>query len=241
MSARTGLDFYITAPHECSYLPDRDATTLFADPEVAIDTRLYSALANHGFRRSGSNVYRPQCTDCDACVAVRVPVDRFVPSRNQRRVVRRNADLSVRAVPASFVPEHFELYLRYIHSRHAGSSMDSPDSARYVEFLISPTIDTVFYELREGDRLLGVAVVDRLHEGLSAVYTFFDPDEKERSLGTYAILMQMREAQRLGLPWVYLGYWIKACTKMSYKDRFRPFEGYRNGRWVPDHELLSRP
>lgn len=239
MAERTGLDFFITAPHACSYLPEHTATTLFADPDVAIGTRLYSLLADHGFRRSGKNVYRPQCAACDACVSVRLDVGRFEPSRTQRRIWRANQDLTVQVVPAAHLPEHFALYRRYIQGRHAGGSMDDPDEGRYAEFLISPTVDTSFVELRKDGRLLCVFVVDRLHTGLSAVYTFFDPDEAARSLGTFAVLWQVEEARRQGLRWVYLGYWIAACRKMSYKDRFRPFEGFRGGRWLSDEALLG--
>lgn len=239
MSARTALDFYVTAPHECSYLPSREAVTLFVDPEMPVDTRLYGVLADHGFRRSGKNVYRPQCRGCNACIAVRVPTNLFRPSRSQRRVWRRNQDVVVTRAPALFDPLQFDLYLRYIQSRHRGGSMDSPDPARFTEFLVSPHVDTAFYELRIGERLVGVAVVDLLVNGLSAVYTFFDPEHSERSLGVFAVLWQIEEAKRRGLPWVYLGFWIPTCRKMSYKDRYRPFEAYRNGKWI-DGETVDR-
>lgn len=240
MAERTGLDFFITAPHGCSYLPEKTATTLFADPDVTVGTRLYSLLADHGFRRSGRNVYRPQCASCDACISVRVDAERFRRSKAQRRVWKANQDLSVHVLSAAFDPEHFALYQRYIQGRHAGGSMDDPDAGRYTDFLISPTVDTSFIELRKADRLVCVFVVDRLLSGLSAVYTFFDPDESQRSLGTYAVLWQLEEARRQGLRWVYLGYWIPTCRKMSYKDRFRPFEGYKGGRWVAGDELVAR-
>ncbi|GMV40188.1 MAG: hypothetical protein AMXMBFR64_19040 [Myxococcales bacterium] len=239
MSDRTGLDFYITAPHECSYLPDRTATTLFADPDVAVGTRMYSMLAEHGFRRSGRNVYRPQCKGCTECVSVRVDAGRFEPSKTQRRIWRRNQDLTARVLPAEFREEHFSLYKKYMQGRHAGGSMDSGDQTRYSDFLISPYVETLFVELRDKDRLLCVAVVDELTSGLSAVYTFFDPDEQARSLGTQAVLWQLAEARRRGLPWVYLGYWIRGCRKMRYKDAFRPFEGYRGARWVPGESLVN--
>lgn len=241
MSDRTGLDFFITAPHECSYLPDRMASTLFADPDVVIGTRMYSLLAEHGFRRSGRNIYRPQCTGCNACISVRVDVGRFEPSRTQRRIWRRNQDLTVHTVPAEFRQEHFELYQRYIRERHAGGSMDNPDEQRYTDFLISPYVETEFVELRADGRLICVAVVDTIASGLSAVYTFFDPDEAARSLGTYAVLWQLEEARRRALSWVYLGYWIKACRKMRYKDSFRPFEAYRAAHWVRGETLMDPP
>jgi arginine-tRNA-protein transferase len=130
------------------------------------------------------------------------------------------------------VQEHFDLYLRYQASRHAGGGMDDPDPQKYINFLSGERVDTVFYEMRAADRLLGVAVVDRLSDGLSAVYTFFEPAESPRGLGTYAILWQVEQGRTLGLPWVYLGYWIAESRKMAYKANFRPLEVYRNGCWA---------
>jgi len=227
----TSLDFYLTPEHDCSYLPPQQAMTLFADPAVCIDTALYSELIQHGFRRSGTHVYRPRCPTCDACIPIRIPVDDFSPSRGQRRVWKRNQDLTISAVPAEYNHEHFKLYQRYMRARHAGGGMDNPEPEKYSEFLINPYIDACFYEFRHECQLLAVAAVDTLANGMSAVYTFFEPAEAARSLGSMAILWQIEEARRCQIPYVYLGYWIKECQKMVYKEKYRPFEVFRDGVW----------
>lgn len=225
------LNFYLTPEHECSYLPEQSSQTLFADPAVRIGTSMYSELIKFGFRRSGTYVYRPRCPACDACIPIRVPVTNFRPSRSQRRNWQRNADLEVVTAPNEYRDEHFMLYRRYMYSRHQGGGMDTPDPDKYSEFLINPYIEGLFYEFRLENRLLGVAVVDVLDDGLSAVYTYFDPDEAARGLGVYAVLWQIEQAKASGLQHVYLGYWIKKCQKMAYKDQYRPFEVFRDGSW----------
>jgi arginine-tRNA-protein transferase len=237
-------DLYLSMPHPCSYLPERVSTIVFVDPRHTLNQLSYAHYVRQGFRRSGDLVYRPYCQACSACVPVRIPVARFTPGRGQRRALKRNQDVAVVARPPVMDAEHFALYRRYQAGRHAGSSMDDPDPERYANFLLSKQADTRFYEFRIADdaerdpgRLLAVAVSDLLPDGLSAVYTFYDPDLPARGLGTYAILWQVAEARRLGLPWVYLGYWIKDSPKMAYKTNFHPVEIIRNGRWV----TLDRP
>jgi len=231
-SQTNNLAFYATRPHPCSYLPGRQAVTLFADPSVPINTALYSQLIDYGFRRSGEHVYRPRCPQCEACVPLRIPVAHFQPNRAQRRAWRRNRDLVVRRVAPGFKEEHFRLYCRYVATRHKGGGMDDTEPTRYMEFLSSPWVDTRFCEFRWHDRLLAVAVFDPLRHGLSAVYTFFDPEFSARGLGVYAVLWEIREAQRLRLPWLYLGYWIDQCPKMSYKNQYCPHECYIKDQWV---------
>jgi len=226
------LAFYASRRHDCPYLPDRDAVTLFADPDAPMNNDVYGRLSEFGFRRSGRMIYRPACPGCSACIPVRIPAERFRGRRIDRRVWRRNADLAVTATPPTYREDHFRLYRRYLKARHAGGSMDTEDPAQYLEFLTSPWSDTVFYEFRLREALLAVAVTDRLPDGLSAVYTFFDPDARARSLGQYAILWQVAEARRLGLGAVYLGYWIEQCRKMSYKGKIRPLQMYRDGQWI---------
>lgn len=225
------LAFYASEPHLCNYLPDKQALTVFADPNVPMSTAIYSRIIEYGFRRSGEYVYIPRCPHCDACISVRIPVKEFQANRNQRRVMQRNGDLSVHRHPPTFNEQHFQLYHTYIHSRHAGGGMENPTPKDYVKFLSSSWSHTVFYEIRLKDQLIGVSVVDHLHTGLSAVYTFFDPSEEKRSPGSYAILWLIEEARRLGLAWLYLGYYIPNCQKMKYKDRFRPLEAFINGKW----------
>lgn len=228
----TGVKFFSTTAHACSYLPGEQAITLFADPKSRMDDRLYSELSDLGFRRSGNYVYRPHCSHCNACVAVRIPVDRFQPNRQQQRVWKRNQDLTVRALPPLFRADHYALYARYIRERHSDGDMYPPSEEQFTSFLTSDWSDTCFYEFRAGERLLAVAVCDVLENGLSAVYTFYDPDESRRSLGTHAILWQIEETRRMGLSSLYLGYWIKNCHKMSYKIAFRPIELLINNEWL---------
>jgi leucyl-tRNA---protein transferase len=225
------LHFYVTPPEPCPYLAGRQMMSVFADPRAEMDTALYGRLALMGFRRSGRHVYRHQCPGCHACVPVRVPVGAFEPNRSQRRVWRRNADLRVTPVSAALRDEHFELYRRYVNARHPGGGMDDPSPTDYWRFIDSGWADTALVEFRAGERLVCVAVCDRLPDGLSAVYTYFDPAESARSPGTLAVLWQIAEARRLRLPYVYLGYWIPGSPKMAYKASFRPVEGLRDGGW----------
>lgn len=225
------LGFFATPSHRCSYLDREDAVTVFADPEYPKDTPLYSILTRHGFRRSGQHIYRPHCEACHACIPVRIPVSSFSPSRNQRRTWNRNSDLQVSEHAAGFSQEHFALYQRYLDSRHTGGGMDDPTPNQYMEFLTSQWSDTLFFEFRQRDELLAVAVVDQLDDALSAVYTFYDPAWDKRSLGTYVILWEIEKARDAGLHWLYLGYWIEGCQKMSYKSRFQPLEYLHDGSW----------
>jgi arginyl-tRNA--protein-N-Asp/Glu arginylyltransferase len=228
------LDFFATPAHTCSYLPEREATTLFADPKFPKDTDLYTLLSMNGFRRSGRHVYRPYCKACRACIPIRVPVRDFMPKRSQRRVLRRNADLHVITREARLRDDHFRLYQRYINHRHKGGGMENPTREQFVEFLTSDWSDTVFYEFRHGEQLLAVSVTDHLRDGCSAAYTFFDPDMPNRSLGVYTILWQLGEVARLGRHWLYLGYLINACQKMKYKREYQPQEHLIGNEWRLD-------
>jgi len=225
------LGFFTTPPHDCGYLPGRRAVTLFVDPRVRPDVATYSLLSEHGFRRSGAHIYRPKCGSCAACVPIRLAVDAFKPRRIHRRNLRLNADVSVHARNPEFDSEHFELYRRYITARHAGGGMENPNPENYMDFLTASWATTRFYEFRANRELIAVAVVDYLDDGLSAVYTFFDPALPERSLGRYAILKEIELAQQANCKWLYLGYWIEACRKMSYKTDYEPHEYYLNGSW----------
>ncbi len=236
------MKFGLSVAHPCNYLDGPMAQFLVAVPgdtgeglvDIApMDISSYSALVEMGFRRSGHHVYAPRCPECDACRAVRIPVERFSPDRGQRRCLKGNADLELRIREAEFDEEHFELYRRYQASRHSDDVMDNDDPERYRAFLVDGLGHCDFIEFREGKggRLLAVAVTDVLDFGLSAVYTFFDPEERRRGLGSFAILSQVEECHRRGLPHLYLGYWIEQCPKMSYKQRFKPLEQLREGVW----------
>lgn len=228
------LALYLTAEHPCSYLEGLRARTLFVDPLVRLDTVTYQALVDQGFRRSGPHVYRPACGDCSRCVPVRVPVGVFQPDRSQRRNWRRNApQMRLVNTPAAFDPDQFALYRRYVASRHPeGGMADDPSAESYRRFLVDPWGgETRFLELRLGNRLAGVAVTDCLVRGLSAVYTFFEPELAGLGPGGFAVLAQIELARRLGLSYLYLGYWIGDCRKMTYKDHFRPIDAWDGQVW----------
>ena len=225
--------FLITPEHPCSYIADREATTLFVDPQEPMDKQKYSQLAELGFRRSGEHVYRPQCAMCSECKLVRILVDDFKPSRSQKRVLRLNKDVSFQWGVTTFNEEHFLLYRSYMRQRHAGSSMDDDDPMHYMHVMAADWCETRLGEFRLGDRLVAIAITDVLENGLSAVYTFFDAAYTRRSLGTLAILTQINAAQEEALDYVYLGYWINSCSKMSYKIRFNASEIFNGHRWYP--------
>lgn len=232
MTDLANLTFFATQPHACSYLPDAQATTLFLDPHRTLDTKTYSQLSALGFRRSGDLLYRPHCRTCTACVPARIPVNSFTANRQQNRIYKRNADLVTRTSKPAMTEEIYQLFAQYITARHADGDMYPPSPEQFNSFLVSKDDWCVFHEFRYNGRLLAVAVTDYLENGLSAVYTFFDPKEERRSLGRYAILWQIQEARRLKLQAVYLGYWIKNSRKMNYKTEYRPLELLINQQWV---------
>jgi arginine-tRNA-protein transferase len=224
---------YVSQEHECSYLPDQPARTLFLDPAAKIDSHLYQVLIDRGFRRSGQYLYQPACPHCEACVSLRIPAPAFKPNRSQRRNWRTNQDrVQVYPKPAIYSPEHFELYAKYQDLRHTDGAMACSDPNQYMKFLTCDWADTVFYEMRQEDVLVAVAVTDLLPQGLSSVYTFFDPEKRRAGLGVYAILWQLEHAMELGKQWVYPGFWIEGCNKMSYKSQYRPLEAWNGKTWV---------
>jgi arginyl-tRNA--protein-N-Asp/Glu arginylyltransferase len=231
-SSLRDLKVYTTYPHSCSYLKDQQATTLFIDPRQEVDQKLYSSLSLLGFRRSGNNIYRPHCAQCNACVPSRLPVGEFQPSRSQKRTLRRNRDLSVEQTDDIKDDQCYDLYRRYIEQRHADGDMFPPDREQYESFLNNAWDCTRYFRFYQENQLIAVAVVDVMVDGLSAIYTFFEPEEEQRSLGTYAVLWQIEQAREMGLAYLYLGYWIQNCQKMSYKADYKPLELFIDGCWA---------
>jgi arginyl-tRNA--protein-N-Asp/Glu arginylyltransferase len=230
------ITLLVTHPHPCSYLAEQEAMTAFVDPATDLDTELFTRLAEMGFRRSGAHVYRPQCAHCQACIAVRLPVATFIPNRAQKRCWQKNSDLSVRTIDNIDTDDIYALYERYLCERHEDGDMYPPTREQFRSFLCAPEPaptwpGTVYLGIYQQDSLLGVAVCDRFTDGLSAVYTFFEPEEHARSLGVYAVLVEIERARTLQLDYLYLGYWIKDCAKMRYKISYRPIELLIKERW----------
>ncbi len=226
----SALQFYITAPYSCSYLPDQLARSQVATPSFLITPQIYSELVRRGFRRSGTFTYRPRCDTCRACVPVRLEVASFNPSRAQRRAAKCHNNLGLSLHPLKDNEEHFALYQRYQKARH-DDGLEDESHEQYRNFLLLSHVDSMLVEFREGDVLRMVSIIDILDDGLSSVYTFYDPDVAQASFGTFNILWQAELCRRLELDYLYLGYWIKESGKMAYKANFRPLQGFIQGEW----------
>lgn len=226
------LALYVSQPSPCPYLPGRDARIAFVDPMLPLRLQHVESLLELGFRRSGPVFYRTHCGTCQECIPTRLPVDAFQPSRNLARVWRRNRDLTVCARPCHYDPGHFDLYCRYLEARHSDGEMWPATSEQYHDFILCGGFNTHLVEARLGEELVCVAVTDCTPTALSAVYTFFEPELANRSLGTWSILWQIRHAQATGRDFLYLGFYVEGCRKMAYKTRFRPIECFDKEAWV---------
>ncbi|MFQ5564894.1 MAG: arginyltransferase [Paracoccaceae bacterium] len=229
--------FYLTAPQPCAYLTGREERKVFTTLQGATAVSVNNALSLKGFRRSQSVIYRPACVGCSACMSIRIPVARFRSSRSQRRILRRNADVVRRPCEAWATETQFELFRRYLDSRHSSGGMADMDAFDFASMVDETPINSTVVEYALEDRetgtqrLIAACLSDILGDGLSMVYSFFDPDEAERSLGSYMILDHIRLAGEMGLPHIYLGYWVPGSPKMDYKIGYRPFELCDGANW----------
>lgn len=232
------LQFYVTTPYKCGYLPNKLAQSLIAAPHHLVDANIYSGLIQQGFRRSGKFAYRPHCEHCSACIAVRLVLGEFTPTRSQKRARKQHANLTARVLPLGYIQNHFELYTSYQNLRHAeveiGNPTDDNDGAnQYLQFLCMSNVESLMVEFSDAkNQVKIVSVVDIVRDGVSAVYTFYDATDTKSSYGTYSIMWLAEWTKSLGLPYLYLGYWIAESQKMSYKQQFKPQEKLIDGEWI---------
>lgn len=235
------LQFYASAPYPCNYLPEQTARSQVATPNHAVQDAAYAELIESGFRRSGLYTYRPRCDQCQACIPLRILVPSFIPTRSQRRAWSQHHNLQTRLLDLFFSQEHYELFKRYQNSRHANGGMNQDSADQYSEFLLQSHVNTRLVEFRnEHGQLKMISVVDVLERALSAVYTFYELDDRS-SYGTYGVLWAIEYAKQLGIAHVYLGYWIANSPKMRYKANFEPNEKLVNGCWRADEKPTGIP
>ena len=225
------IQFYKTTEYNCSYIDKMDAQSLVVTPYKSINQNIFQDLIEKGFRRSGQYIYKPNCKSCTACIPIRLPVQKFLFSKTQKRIYKKYSFFKVREAPLTFKQKHFDLYLKYQNKRHSFINNDQNNVDDYKDFLIKSNVKSKFIEFWDGDLLKIVSIVDIVSDGISAVYTFYDPDDKKVSYGTYSIIWLINWCKAQQLKNMYLGYWIGECKKMKYKTNFKPYELYIKGYW----------
>lgn len=232
------LQFYVTTGYTCGYLPNKMAQSLIAAPQHLVDAKVYSGLIQQGFRRSGKFSYRPHCENCQECIPVRIILDQFSPNRSQKRAFKQHNNLTTAILPVGFHEEHYALYVSYQRARHSEEKIQDEtapqenDVEQYQSFLCQSNVESVMVEFRENEQLKMVSVIDIVRDGISAVYTFYETKNTATSYGTYNVLWQTLWAKELGLPYLYLGYWIRDSKKMAYKQNYQPLEKLIDGEWI---------
>lgn len=226
------IPLFLTQEYDCSYLAGEQAQSAFVHPTFQLTSALYSQLTEQGFRRSGDQVYIPKCPQCSACLPARLAVNEFKINRNQKRCLKKNSQTRAIVKPPVFEQQHYDMYMRYQKMRHGEGSMAESSPDEYLNFLGSTWCDTRFVEFSIGSKLAGIAVIDYLDNALSAVYTFFEPEFSSHSLGVYAVLWQIEQAKLQQREFLYLGFWIKNCKKMSYKSKYRPLQLFIDNCWT---------
>ena len=225
------IQFYKTTEYNCSYIDKMDAQSLVVTPYKSIDQNIFQDLIEKGFRRSGQYIYKPSCKSCTACIPIRLSVQKFLSSRSQKRIFKKHQHFDVREVSLAFKQEHFDLYSKYQNKRHSSINNDQNKIDDYNDFLIKSNVNSKLVEFWDGDLLKIVSIIDMMSDGISAVYTFFDPDDKKVSYGTYSIIWLINWCKTQQVKYMYLGYWIGECNKMKYKTNFKPYELYIKGYW----------
>ena len=226
------IPLFLTQEHPCSYLESERAQSVFVHPAYPATTSIYAQLIEQGFRRSGDEIYAPHCPHCSACIPARLPVEKFKPSRSQKRCLKKNINTQTIVKPAAFEQAHYDMYLRYQAIRHGDGSMAHASPNDYLAFLGSSWCDTRFVEFSINNELAGIAVIDQFEQAWSAVYTFFEPKFSNYRLGVYAVLWQIEQANLQQKDFLYLGFWIKACKKMAYKTNYQPIQLLIDNQWV---------
>lgn len=226
------IPLFVTETQPCNYLDKKNSQSAFVHPSFSLNTATYSQLIAQGFRRSGNEVYTPHCSTCTQCIATRLIANQFIANRNQKRCIKKNQQTTVIIKPAQFEQAHYDMYMRYQTDRHGNGGMADSTKEDYINFLSSRWCNTLFVEFSINKELASVAIVDLLENGLSAVYTFFEPKFAQYSLGNYAVLWQIQHALEMDLEFVYMGFWIKNCRKMSYKTQYQPMQGFIENQWT---------